>query len=1107
MGKILKILGFIVLAVAAVFTAGSSLIFGLTGVLGTTVAGISLGTLFIGGAVLNFAGSLLQAKPKAPDASPSQIDRLKVSIDARTPRKIIFGSTAMGTDLRDQEFTGTKMEYLHRFVVNASHQIDGWLEIWFDDKLAWSAASGVSAENSGYLTVSTVAKGSSSNAINISARMGSARRYTGLAYTYFRYKLTGNDKKHESPFAQSVPSRVTIIGRGAFLYDPRLDSTVPGGSGSMRANDQTTWVAAGWNDDRCRNPALQMLWYLLGWRIQNPVTSEWLLAVGKGIPSDRIDLQSFITAANLCDEPVTLAAGGTEPRYRSDGVFSEADDPALVLDNLKATMNALVDDVNGKIRLIVLHNDLASPIADFGPDDVIGEFTWQQTPPLNDQFNIIRGAYTDPSTKSLYQPIDYPEVRIASRDGIDRIETINFPLVESSSQAQRLAKQRLQRNLYGGTFKATFQITAWRAQRGDVIRLTFPALGWSNKLFRIAEREIRFDGTVPLLLREENAAIYLWDSEDSEPVQAVEPTTYNQIDTPFAQAFDDANIDITAAQAAADSAIGGIDDLGDDGKLTPSEKIRLVLLNTDLFNAYTLLDTAAAVLIANPGVATAKATADTAWSAWVTYRDTLSPAWNNTTMTTAITRSTYNGKLNDLQYAIDALAETLRKATASNTVNLVRFSGFEQGFKGWFAATTGTQTAGYPITGTYLGKGLIKQIAEGFSGASRFLYMTQTSDYYFPVVAGQRYAVQARIESQSLIGTVQANYLRLAWYDGAGAYITETDVQTPLSGPQTYGTLMAGFVTAPAGSVKARIVFYVDTVTTGQIEGALYEPMVTVATPEQTEFPAYSPGQNDPLADQTIASQITLAIADVNLAASSTGVITSGQLPKVVSPILNQGSTSIVASSAVTWSVDMISSNLTGQVPVSNTSGTKGQVTIGTGVTGSGTFRLVATISGVPYAVTVAVNVNRAGGTFGGNPTNNASGPLAGYSVNNTTTTEIARFSSMVVASGETIYCTASGDYSFASALSGTSALVGKWQYSLAGANSWTDIAGFVTGTAAGSSSYEPNPDGQGSITVAQNKSGLSANTYDVRFVAARQSSSPTGSVTFDSGTLTVGIS
>src|SRR5690606_12777298 len=109
------------------------------------------------------------------------------------------------------------------------------------------------------------------------ARMGSTRRYTGCAYIHLRYKLTGNDKKAESPFAQAIPSRVTVIGDGALTYDPRLDSTVPGGDGPMRADDQTTWA---WDADASRNNALQLLWYMLGWRIQNPVTSEWKLAVG-----------------------------------------------------------------------------------------------------------------------------------------------------------------------------------------------------------------------------------------------------------------------------------------------------------------------------------------------------------------------------------------------------------------------------------------------------------------------------------------------------------------------------------------------------------------------------------------------------------------------------------------------------------------------------------------------------------------------------------------------------------------------------------------------------------------------------------------------------------
>jgi hypothetical protein len=117
---------------------------------------------------------------------------------------------------------------------------------------------------------------------------------------------------------------MTIIGKGMPLYDPRRDSTVPGGSGTMRANDQTTWAYAPGGTEIGQNVALQALAYLLGWRIGGK------LAVGSGIPPARLDLAGWITAANLCDETVTTSTG-TQPRYHGAGLTSEADDPSQVL--------------------------------------------------------------------------------------------------------------------------------------------------------------------------------------------------------------------------------------------------------------------------------------------------------------------------------------------------------------------------------------------------------------------------------------------------------------------------------------------------------------------------------------------------------------------------------------------------------------------------------------------------------------------------------------------------------------------------------------------------------------------------------------------------------
>lgn len=493
MSKVLKIVASIALIVVGVITANPLLI----------TQGISIGA------------SALASKPKLAN-SRENIERLRASIDPRTPRKTMVGKSAMATDIRDEEFTDSQT-YFHRFIVVASHKVHAIREIWFDDKKAWDSTGGVTSAFSGYLTVATVLEGSSGSAINISARMGSTRRYTGIAYVHLRYKLTGNSSSTDSPFAQSITTRITIRGDGAYFYDPRLDSTVAGGSGTHRADDQTTWA---WSDDACRNPALAMLFYLLGWKVNGE------LMVGKGIPKARIDLASFAVAANICDELVAKVGGGTEPRYRVDGVWSEGDPPTTVIDMLKSSMNADLDDVDGKLRLTVFHNDLADIVTDFTADDVLGDFEWNPATPLEQSFNVVRGVYSDPSDAALYQPVDYPEQRETSPDGIDRIDTFDQPMVESASQAQRLAQIRLQRNKFGGTFIAEFQSTAWKVEKNSIVRLTFPPCGFTNKLFRVAEMEHRVDGVVPLVLREENSAIYGAPSLVA-PIAPVAVTTYD----------------------------------------------------------------------------------------------------------------------------------------------------------------------------------------------------------------------------------------------------------------------------------------------------------------------------------------------------------------------------------------------------------------------------------------------------------------------------------------------------------------------------------------------------------------------------------------------------
>jgi hypothetical protein len=323
---------------------------------------------------------------------------------------------------------------------------------------------------------------------------------------------------------------------------------VPGGSGSHRATDQTTWGVYT-NADDTDNPALQLLWWLLGWEINNK------LSVGCGVPYTRIDMPSFITAANICDENVTLAIGGTQKRYRTSGTASDSDDRMEIINNLLASMNGTLRDNGGKLTVTAMKNDLADYVLTFNENDIYGEFDWQQTRGLTENYNVARGRYVDPSSNSLYQMVDYPEVGFASPDGIERVMSLDLPYIEDGRRAQRIAKQVLQRNQYRGLFSTTFSTKALGCQVGDVVRINLEVLGWSNKPFRVVSQEIRFDGQVPMSLVEENAAIYAWDADDVSPITPTAPTIYNPLNSPFILGIDDAG---TTAEWS-----GIIDDNGD----------------------------------------------------------------------------------------------------------------------------------------------------------------------------------------------------------------------------------------------------------------------------------------------------------------------------------------------------------------------------------------------------------------------------------------------------------------------------------------------------------------------------------------------------------------
>lgn len=543
MAKAIKIAGAVVVGaglilatggIAAGFTLGAAL------GAGSGVLGLSIGGLILAGSTIATLGSALD-RPKVPQV---QSDRLYAQLNPREFRKTVLGQTAMPVDVRHEEWEGTNQEWCRWIVGHASHGIDGVEEIWFGTELAWSATTGVTAKYRGYFFVDAVVlEGSPANALTLSNQWNGTRRLTGCAYSAWRFKTTGNNKKAESPFSGGPPNRITVIGRGAKLYDPRRDSTVPGGNGPMRADDQSTWRFV--TDDGVtigENLPLQILRMALGSRIRNPVTGELRLATGSGVPKRRINMASFIVAANLADEQVNRSAGGTEPRYHGACVLSEGDEPRTWYEMLCAACNARFRDTGGKLSIDIAHNDFAAAATDDGltTDDVVGPHRWEPDASLDAIPNIVRGKYVDASAPSLYQLIDYPEIRIPSLDGVDRILPLDLGAVESVSQAQRVAKQALQRKQYPRTFTAPFDIRAWKYPVGALVPFTYAPLSFQRVLFRVREQELGQDGQCVMTLSYEHPSFYAWDADDRAPVMAADPIVYDASNNPLILAIADA---------------------------------------------------------------------------------------------------------------------------------------------------------------------------------------------------------------------------------------------------------------------------------------------------------------------------------------------------------------------------------------------------------------------------------------------------------------------------------------------------------------------------------------------------------------------------------------
>lgn len=415
---------------------------------------------------------------KAPPVQGSE--RLETLRSPIATRKLIYGTVRTGSTLVYGETSGPDHQYLHLVLALAHGQIQGVRpRFWVGDR----ASDHPDIASRIYLATRNGAD--NQTAINI-PELGSlwtpAHRLAGIAHAYLRMDYSA------TAFPSGAPACTFLIDGCNTLLDPRTGTT-------------------GWSN----NAALVILDYLR--------RSEGLDA-----GDHLIDYDSFIAAANVCDELVptyeSATPGGEEKRYTINGVISLDAGPASIIDAMESACCGQLVFSGGKYRLYV--GAFEYPTTTIDESWLRGDPTIRLAPSRAQQFNTIRGSYVDPLQD--WQPADFAEVVNEPQllaDGTEVVQTVNYALTTSGATARRLAKIDLYRNQNASSLQLPLNWSGMTLSLWQTVRVKgFAPLG--DRCYRVVEFTLAEGGGVDITLQEETPDLYEWDvATDDVPARSL----------------------------------------------------------------------------------------------------------------------------------------------------------------------------------------------------------------------------------------------------------------------------------------------------------------------------------------------------------------------------------------------------------------------------------------------------------------------------------------------------------------------------------------------------------------------------------------------------------
>lgn len=463
MGKVLKIVAIIAIAAAIAYFAPQLTPAFLAHAIGTAAATAAVTAALTIAA--NVALTAVAGKPSATSAATPGVFRQTIANSW-----IVYGKRRVGGLLIFFHPAGKDFRYF--VVAVAGHRCKGVVR-WFlgDEAVTVDGAGMVTSgkyANNAWLWFARGTDDQVAHPVFVAETGGkwtSAHRGRGTALIYAKFKMT------DATVQAGMPNITAEVEGKDTIKDPRDDTVGYSNNAALVFYD---WMAMPREEG------------------------------GFGAYPDELDDDWIAAQANVCDEQVDLATGGSEARYALDCYIQTGAAPSEVRDTLIVCCAGSFTYSGGK--MLMRPGYYVPPSATLYERDLAGPITVPALLQADETATEVTGTFIDPST--MYQPRDVPTRSVDSDDV--RQKSVDLAHITSHTRGQRLLEIYLRKSQAERRVTWPMNIVGIGISTLDTVQLATTRYGLSNYSFQTVGWGLSQDFSTVLQLEEHGPEIFEW---------------------------------------------------------------------------------------------------------------------------------------------------------------------------------------------------------------------------------------------------------------------------------------------------------------------------------------------------------------------------------------------------------------------------------------------------------------------------------------------------------------------------------------------------------------------------------------------------------------------